>query len=229
MPISVILWIATAVSVAAGTYCKRSNSVHFAHIWLKVLQIYSTTVAILSSIRFHKGNETKLKQHGILLKLLAFKGIIGLNGLQTVCSPLLQSKNCENNAKQFILSILYGQHAIKPTKHMSYHDVDIGLPSFILACEMPLFAILLFFAFPVSSYNSKGPTAGPMSALIDAFDIRDLLSAYVRGPMRLVREQQRQIFIQNSVGIGMSSPTRRVSDSSEQIERVKNIRYYQEV
>jgi hypothetical protein len=86
---------------------------------------------------------------------------------------------------------------------MSYHDIDTGLAALILACEMPLFAGLVFAAFSPLPYKSNGPAAGPLSAIIDAFNISDLLSAFVRGPMRLVREQQRQILRQGSMRIGL--------------------------
>ena len=84
---------------------------------------------------------------------------------------------------------------------MTYHDVDTGLASLILACEMPIFSILMLFAFPSAPYRSSGPAAGPLSAIVDAFNISDLLSAFVRGPMRLVREQQRQILRQDSMRV----------------------------
>ena len=35
IPVSVILWIATATSMAAGTYCATSNKLYFAHIWVR--------------------------------------------------------------------------------------------------------------------------------------------------------------------------------------------------
>jgi hypothetical protein len=99
--------------------------------------------------------------------------------------------------------MLTGQNVLKPTQYMSYHDVNTGLASLILACEMPIFAVLIFLAFSPAPYSGNGPAAGPMSALVDAFNITDLLSAFVRGPMRLVREQQRQILRQDSMRIGM--------------------------
>jgi hypothetical protein len=74
---------------------------------------------------------------------------------------------------------------------MSYHDVNTGLASLILACEMPIFAVLMFLAFSPAPYSMNGPAAGPVSAIVDAFNITDLMSAFVRGPMRLVRDQQR--------------------------------------
>jgi hypothetical protein len=88
---------------------------------------------------------------------------------------------------------------------MTYHDINTALPKLILACEMPFFAILICVAFPPAPYNKNGAAAGPWSAIIDAFNISDLLSAFVRGPMRLVREQQRQILRQNSMRVDMGA------------------------
>jgi hypothetical protein len=84
---------------------------------------------------------------------------------------------------------------------MTYHDTQYGLASLILACEMPIFAVLLFVAFSPMPYTNNGPTAGPLSAIVDALNITDLLSCFVRGPMRLVRDQQRQIIRQDSMRI----------------------------
>jgi hypothetical protein len=84
MPTSLILWIVTAATLATGTFCKSSNSTHFAHIWVTVLKIVFATIAVINCLRFYTQNKTKLQQHKILLKLFTFKGIIGLNFLQTV-------------------------------------------------------------------------------------------------------------------------------------------------
>jgi len=95
---------------------------------------------------------------------------------------------------------------------MTYHDVNTGLASLILACEMPLFAVLLLFAFSPLPYKQQGsPAAGPLSAIVDAFNLSDLLSAFYRGPMRLVRDQQTQIRRQDSVRIAL------VSSSDEEV------------
>ncbi|KAF1935384.1 hypothetical protein EJ02DRAFT_389272 [Clathrospora elynae] len=188
IPASIIIWIATVATLAIGTYCKQSNSLHFAHIWITILKLLVTTVAILGCLRFYWKNKAKLLKHRILLKLFTFKGIIGLNVLQS-----------------FIISILSGKGTLKPTKYMSFHDVNTSLASLILACEMPIFAVLLIFAFPPLPYkNQASPAAGPLSAIVDAFNITDLLSAFIRGPMRLLREQQRQILRQDSMRIGMA-------------------------
>jgi hypothetical protein len=89
IPTSIIIWIATIATLATGTYCKQSNNVHFAHIWLTILVGYTTAVAVISSVRFYKINKRLLQEHQILLKLITFKGILGLNFLQSVCSTIL--------------------------------------------------------------------------------------------------------------------------------------------
>jgi hypothetical protein len=84
IPTSLIIWIATIISLAVGSYCKASNNIHFAHIWLSAFKVIVATVAILSALRFYKQHKDKLQQHKILLKLFTFKSIIGLNVCQTV-------------------------------------------------------------------------------------------------------------------------------------------------
>jgi hypothetical protein len=84
---------------------------------------------------------------------------------------------------------------------MTYHDINDGLASLILACEMPIFALFMILAFPSKPYkhSNKAAPLGPVKAILQALDIRDLLGAIVRGPMRLVREQEREMRREGSV------------------------------
>jgi hypothetical protein len=97
------------------------------------------------------------------------------------------------------------RNVIKPTKYMTFEDIQIGLPSLILACEMPIFAILLFISFPASPYKSAKAQNGMFTAVFQAINLRDLLSAFVRGPMRMVREQQQGLMRQGSFAL-MATP-----------------------
>jgi membrane protein YdbS with pleckstrin-like domain len=83
-----IIWIATAASTAAGTYCASSNSPHFAHIWITIFKMIVTVVAIVAVFRFHGRMKAQLAPHKIFLKFFAFKGIIGINLIQTVSCPV---------------------------------------------------------------------------------------------------------------------------------------------
>ncbi|KAH6621926.1 organic solute transporter Ostalpha-domain-containing protein [Boeremia exigua] len=190
IPASIIIWIGTIVALAVGQYCRQSNSVHFAHLWITIFKFIVTTISILCCLRFHSRNKPKLLQHKILLKLFTFKSIIGLNVAQT-----------------FIINILAGHGTLSPNKYMTYHDINDGLASLILACEMPIFALLMIFAFPSKPYknSNKAASVGPFKAIVQALDIRDLLGAIVRGPMRLVREQEREIRRGGSIKMEMQN------------------------
>lgn len=198
IPVSTIVWLATVITVATGSYCATSNNPHFAHIWLTVIKTISTIVSVVACLRFYKKKKTQLAPHKVMLKFVAFKGIVGLNFLQTVRPPYSPlppppSLLCVLILfLQFIIGILVGNGTIAPSKYLSYDDIKTGLPSLLLACEMPIFAVLLFVAFPVSVYKNagQGPAAGPLTALFQAFNITDLLSSFIRGPMRLLKEQQ---------------------------------------
>lgn len=113
---------------------------------------------------------------------------------------------------QFIINILIGQKVIHPTKFMTYHDIKVGLPSLILGLEMPLFAILIFIAFSASPYYKSNvgqpAAAGPLVAIFEALNITDLLSCFVRGPMRLVRDQQWGIQRQQSMPLPVNGGRR---------------------
>ncbi|KAF1848863.1 uncharacterized protein K460DRAFT_393833 [Cucurbitaria berberidis CBS 394.84] len=185
IPTSIILWIAAVISLAVGSFCRQSNSVHFANIWITVIKGIISTMAIVNTLKFYKQNKAKLHKHQILMKLFTIHGIVTLNFLQT-----------------FIISILVGNKSLKPSKYLTYHDVNTSLSSLILACEMPLFACLLLFVFSPQQYTMRSPAAGSLSAIVDAFNITDLLSAFVRGPMRLVKSQQKQIARQDSMTLG---------------------------
>jgi hypothetical protein len=226
IPVSILIWIATAVTLAVGVYCKQSNSVHFAHIWISTVKFFATGIAIICCLRFYSKHKAKLLKHSILLKLFTFKSIIGLNALQSVSEHTIHT-HVDNERStiltlwQFIISILTGQNVLKSTKYMTYHDINTGLPSLILACEMPIFSILLILAFPVTPYKSDTPAAGPLSAIFDALNITDLLSMFVRGPMRLVKEQQRQISVQDRFKTTRSATPLMSEDERSDQERVK--------
>ncbi|PVI02447.1 hypothetical protein DM02DRAFT_559880 [Periconia macrospinosa] len=188
IPTSLIIWAATCITLATDTYCAASNKPHFAHIWITVFKTLVTTWAVIADLKMYGMQKAVLKPQKMLLKFAAFKGIIGLNALQT-----------------FIINILVGAKTLHPTSHLSYDDIRVALPSLILGLEMPLFAILICLAFPASPYyksHATGddsddenntqvtPAAGPFVAIFEALNITDLLSCFVRGPMRLVKEQQ---------------------------------------
>ncbi|KAE8838450.1 hypothetical protein PTNB73_03534 [Pyrenophora teres f. teres] len=175
-----------------------------------VLDACTTTIAILQSVSFYNRNKELLQKHQILLKLFTFKSVLGLNFFQS-----------------FVISMLAGHGKLRPNKYMTFHDINTGLASLILACEMPTFAILMIVAFSPQPYKYQGgPAASPLNAIFDACNISDLLSALFRGPMRLVREQQRQILRQNSMRIELVSSydnEERMGDKGAKVQMIMQL------
>ncbi|OCL13549.1 hypothetical protein AOQ84DRAFT_385338 [Glonium stellatum] len=190
IPVSIILWIATAASMAAGTYCATSNKPYFAHIWITVLQGFLEGAALFSVLRFYNIMILKLTPYGVMMKLIAFKGIVFLSFLQNI-----------------ILGLLVSFHVIKPSKYMTYHDISIGLPNLVLACETPIFAAFIMVAYSTKPYTSlkvgRAYQGGPggIKAILAALNYSDILSSFVRGPMRLVREQHQLVKPADSIGL----------------------------
>jgi len=179
IPVSIILWIATVISLAVGTYCATSNKPYFVHIWIIVIKSICTILAVVSVLRFHGRMKSNLGPNSILLKLFAFKGVILVNLVQSV-----------------VISLLISCNAISPTKHLTYDNLKVALPNLLLACEMPFFAALVFYAYRVTPYKHS-KTGKPLlrgsagTAIIQALNYSDILSSFMRGPMRLIREQEK--------------------------------------
>jgi hypothetical protein len=83
-----------------------------------------------------------------------------------------------------------GGALIKPTEHIAYPDIKVGIPSLLLAIEMTMFAIIHIFAFSWKPYDVtknadpslryEGGTFG-WKALWDAFNLWDVVKAAARG------------------------------------------------
>jgi hypothetical protein len=163
--------------------------------------------ALFSVLRFYKIMKPKLTSQGVMLKLVAFKGIVFLSFVQNVSGLPISLVRMLTVLVQVVLGILVSSHVIKPTKYMSYHDISIGLPNFILACELPFFAAMIMVAYSIKPYTSLkmgrtyqgGP--GGIKAIVAALNYSDILSSFFRGPMRLVREQHQLVRPADSISL----------------------------
>ena len=142
-----------------------------------------------------------------MLKLVAFKGIVFLSFIQNVSSLPISPVRVLIVFAQLVLGFLVSFHVIKPTKYMSYHDITIGLPNFILACELPFFAAMIMVAYSIKPYTSlkmgRAYQGGPggIKAIVAALNYSDILSSFFRGPMRLVREQHQLVRPADSISL----------------------------
>ncbi|RFU27391.1 hypothetical protein B7463_g8936, partial [Scytalidium lignicola] len=177
--VSFLIFVATDITEAAGIYCVQSNKPFFAHIWITVASMLTTTLAVTSMLRFYNATKTELAHRKPGLKFLAFKLIVAVNFLQTT-----------------IFTFLISGNKLKPTDHYTYNDITIAIPNIITTAEMVLFSLIFLYAFRTSEYViGKGAQirgkegrymGGPlgMTALLEAMDVRDMLYSIATAPMQ---------------------------------------------
>lgn len=96
--------ILTAVTESEGVYCLVSSSTGFAHLWLDIVHNISLAVAIMACLRLLAGLKGRLQHHRPLLKLAAFKLLVGITGLIQV--SFLQSSFCQSTGRASTRTLL---------------------------------------------------------------------------------------------------------------------------
>ena len=147
-----------------GLTCPLAQSRYWGQFTITAIQGTSTGVAVTGVIMFERRMKKELKQHHATFKLLSFKGVVGIEGLQSFLFPLLAYK---------------GVFFPKPPYHVSWFDFDKGLPEFLLVWEMTLVAILFLRSFSFSPYllevrQGAPVTASAGAAFLEVFDMRDI-------------------------------------------------------
>ncbi|KAI9740240.1 MAG: hypothetical protein M1834_004818 [Cirrosporium novae-zelandiae] len=157
----IILMAAQMITEAAGIYCETSNKIRYGHIWIKVIGILVTIIAVMSVVRFYSQLKAELAGHRPLLKLIAFKLIVFLDLVQTSIFTFLASSDDNSLSSKF-----------------TYQDLTIGLPCLLTSIEMALFALAFIYVFNTADYKSKTRSSPPLpyfQAFADAMNPSDLL------------------------------------------------------
>lgn len=102
---------------------------------INVLSDLSVSLAINAVIRFYQNTHKYMEQHRPLMKLLAFKLVVGLVFLEQILFMILDSTN-----------------VLHPTKYMSYADIHIGLPTMIICVQLVPFAFFIHYAYSTKPY-----------------------------------------------------------------------------
>ena len=110
---------------------------------MTIIRTISVTVAFLSLIKFYRRLRVELKEHKVVRKLLAIKGIVGLSALQTL-----------------IFTILSSTGAVEPSSKFYYDDIYFGIPSILICGEMVLFSLFNFYAYSFKPYTVTSSGAG---------------------------------------------------------------------
>ncbi|KAE8164118.1 organic solute transporter Ostalpha-domain-containing protein [Aspergillus tamarii] len=137
----VITWITAVSQVVTQSlhvYCLDSTEPHFAHVWLQVITSLSTSVAINAILQFYMKMKGYMTQHRPLLKLMAFKLIIGVILLEKI-----------------LFLILTGTNVLKPSASMTYIDVLMGLPTMVICVQMVPLCFLVLYAYRTEPYEIK--------------------------------------------------------------------------
>ncbi|GKZ26931.1 hypothetical protein AbraIFM66951_005135 [Aspergillus brasiliensis] len=135
----IITWITAVTQVVTQSlhvYCLESNAPHFAHIWLQVVTSVSTSVAINAIIQFYINMKGYMTEHKPLLKLMAFKLIVGLILLEKI-----------------IFLIITSTKVLQYPKSMTYIDTLMGLPTMVICVQMVPLSFLVLYAYRTKPYE----------------------------------------------------------------------------
>ncbi|OJJ83531.1 OSTA/TMEM184 family protein [Aspergillus glaucus CBS 516.65] len=135
----VITWITAVSQVVTQSlhvYCLDSTAPHFAHVWLQVITSLSTSVAVNAILQFYINMKEYMTEHRPLLKLMAFKLIVGVILLEKI-----------------LFLILTGTKVLKPSASMTYIDVMMGLPTMVICVQMVPLSFLVLYAYRTKPYE----------------------------------------------------------------------------
>ncbi|KAJ5082264.1 hypothetical protein N7532_011307 [Penicillium argentinense] len=167
--VTFILAIAQSITQAQGLYCLQGKKVYFAHLWITIIGIISLAMAMINILRFHGNLKSYMEEHKPMMKLLAFKMIVGLEFLE-----------------QIIFIILDSTGTLKPSATLSYADTIIGIPTLIICLQVVPFAFLFYYAYSIKPYttlNVKCTSNLQYFAVVDSETGSPRVNRYQGGPL----------------------------------------------
>ncbi|KAI2903019.1 hypothetical protein CBS63078_6059 [Aspergillus niger] len=142
----IITWITAVTQVVTQSlhvYCLESNAPHFAHVWIEVITSLSTSVALNAIIQFYMNMKGYMTEHKPLLKLMAFKLIVGLIFLEKI-----------------LFLILTGTKVLRYPASMTYIDTLMGLPTMLICLQMVPLSFLVLHAYRTKPYEIPNSVRG---------------------------------------------------------------------
>ncbi|KAF5670070.1 hypothetical protein FHETE_4753 [Fusarium heterosporum] len=151
MPVIAIgVAIATDITEAAGVFCQWSNARDFANIYLRIIMSISLVVSVLAILQMYMILKKDLAHHSPMLKLTAFKIIVGLTFMQEILFTILSDRN-----------------VLEPTDTLTYADVHVSIPNLVICIEMVPLALFFMYAYPWKVYQ-HGHGRGTFAKLEEA-------------------------------------------------------------
>lgn len=137
-------------------------------ILLKIIRTISVIIAVTRLLQFYRRLRPLLTPHAVIPKLIAIKGIVFLNILQTI-----------------IFLILNVTGAAAPNSHLTCADISFGIPSILVCGEMALFSLFNLHAYRLAPYKSDGGGGKTDNYRGGTLGVRALLMAL--NPMEIAR------------------------------------------
>lgn len=103
---------------------------------LQVIEPIFMVAWVVGLLGFYHRMKPQLKERKAFFKAFCFKTIVLLQVIQT---PIFDN--------------LLSGGSVTPSSTVSYADWDVGIPAFIVCCEMLIFGILFFVAYPTKDYK----------------------------------------------------------------------------
>lgn len=103
----------------------------------KIVSAIFVTFAVISVIRFERRLSAEMKPIRAFPKLLALKLLVAVDFVQSLIFVGIQKS---------------GIRATR-TPHLSYYDLNIGLPNMLFEIEMILFSLFFIWAFSLTRYQ----------------------------------------------------------------------------
>jgi hypothetical protein len=152
--------------IVIGSECKSLGHHGKGATVLSVIQTLSTFVAFIGVLKLTKFLKPSLSGYQPVKKLIALKGLVALDVLQTM-----------------IFSILSNHNVIKATKTTNLPDILIGISGLMVCAECLVFSLVIIWAFPIRTYTAGGQDPeqqtqsrmGFFGALVDVLNITDLI------------------------------------------------------
>ncbi|KIW79330.1 hypothetical protein Z517_05942 [Fonsecaea pedrosoi CBS 271.37] len=160
----------TATEIVEATQCHGTTSYQRAMTIISIVQGLLTATCLIGISKFYSRFRSQLHvaDRRILYKMGVFKLLVFTQLVQRI-----------------IINALSQSDVLKPTEHLSYNDLNLGLNSFLICLETFVLAILFVWPFwPHKAFaNSR---AGILSAALDAINPCDFFAGIV-GTARLCR------------------------------------------
>lgn len=110
--------------------------------WISILaavQAVQTLICIFGILQFYRRFRPELRKHGVPMKLIAFKSIVGIQLSQRV-----------------IFTMLLRRGRLHPSQHISYLDLAVGFVPFLTCIEVFLFSVLFLWTFSAAPFGANG-------------------------------------------------------------------------